>query len=107
LYWITAIHEEMIINTTISVLMIRSCNFSLIFLITLPFRKSSVKVDAEAMTREESVLMDAANTKTMTTPIITSPKFESMAGTMASKTTPPPGLYIFESEYNLPKLPRK
>jgi hypothetical protein len=73
-----------------------------------PFKKSNVKVDDDAMTKDERVLMDAAKTNMIIIPTITSGKFESMAGIIESKTMPlAPVTILSEFAYNRPKLPRK
>ena len=75
---------EIAIKKTIRILIIRSCFLSSIFLITFPFRKSSVSVELEVKTREESVDMEADNTSMTTIPIRISDSFESMNGMMLS-----------------------
>ena len=54
------------------------------FLITLPFSKSSVSVEEEVSTSEESVDMEAESTSTTTMPSRISGKPESMVGMMES-----------------------
>jgi hypothetical protein len=104
-----AITEEITINTTISIRMITNCFLSLIFLITWPFKKSSVKVEEEAITNEERVDIDAANTRTIIRPIIASLlNPERIPGMIESK--PSAGLAAEASALfaNIrPKLPRK
>ena len=52
-----------------------------------PPRKSSVKVEDEVMTSEESVDMEADKTRIITTPISRSGRLPaSISGTMLSKT---------------------
>ena len=50
----------------------------------LDFKKSSVSVELEVKTREESVDMEADNTSMTTIPIRISDSFESMNGMMLS-----------------------
>ena len=94
-------------NTTIRQRIMLNCFLSLIDLMILPLKKSRVSVDAEAITSEERVDMDAANTRTITTPIMTSENHERMVGIIESKMTAPLALRSITPEYRRPKLPRK
>ena len=60
---------EITMNTTISTRMTNSCFFSSIFLMTRPFSRSSVTVEEEVRTREDSVDMEAERTRMITTAI--------------------------------------
>ncbi len=91
-------------KNAISPRMTNNCVCSSIFLITLPFKKSSVNVDADVMTSDESVEIDAANTSTMTMPTRRSEKPDSMDGMMESK---PPAFTLAPSAKSLPKPPKK
>ena len=71
-------------NTTINILIIKTCFFSLIFLTTLSLIKSSVKVELEAITSDESVDIEAESTNMITIAISISGKFSSIAGIIAS-----------------------
>ena len=64
--------------------MMSTCVFSFIFLKKHPFKKSSVSVEEDVMTREERVDMDAESTRITTRAIRTGPRLESMVGMMAS-----------------------
>ena len=64
--------------------MVTICFFSLIFLKTLPLRRSRVMVELEVSTREDRVDMDAESTRTTTTPMRISGSLESMKGMMLS-----------------------
>jgi len=106
LYWAMAITDEIITNTTISIRINKSCFLSVMFLMTWPFRKSKVKVEAEDITKDERVDIEAANTIRITTPIMTSENCESIVGIIESYTTPF-GPTSTTSAYNRPKLPKK
>ena len=72
------------INTTIRRRMIRTCFFSSIFLMILPFRKSSVRVELEASTSDESVDIEAERTRMTMTPIRKGESVSSIVGTTES-----------------------
>lgn len=82
----------------------RSCFFSPISFIICPFKKSMVKVELEAMTREDRVDMEADNTRMTTRPINAGERLEIIAGMMASY---PSEAISTLSEYKRPKPPRK
>ncbi len=84
LYCTSAITTDIKMNTTIKILSTKSCVFSLIFLQMLPLMKSSVNVEPDAKTKDDSVDMDADSTKTTTTPIKISGSPSSMTGIMES-----------------------
>ena len=79
-----AMTTEIRINTAMNTRMISSCFFSLIFFTTVPLMKSRVRVELEAITREDKVDMDADSTSTTTTAIRMEGRLESMVGLMAS-----------------------
>lgn len=74
------------------------------FLIKLSFRKSIVSVELEAITRDESVDIEAERTRSTTSPIRTSGRYEIIVGIIASN--PSASTFIW-SENNLPKPPKK
>ena len=65
------------------------CFFSLIFFITVSFRKSSVRVELDVRTREDRVDMDADSTRITTMPTRMSGSPDSIKGMMLSYTTEP------------------
>ena len=71
---------EIAMKTTTSTRINRSCVFSFISLMKLSFKKSMVKVELDAITREESVDMDAESTRITTNAIRPGPKFCNMVG---------------------------
>ena len=79
-----AMTTEMAMNTTMRPRMVSTCFFSSISLTTLSLRRSSVRVELEAMTRLESVDMEAESTRMTTMPIRSGERFSSIAGMMAS-----------------------
>ncbi len=58
--------------------MVTTCFFSLIFFITRSLSRSSVMVELEVSTREDSVDMDADSTSTTTIPIRISGRVDSI-----------------------------
>ena len=84
-----AIATESTMKNTISTCIVRTCFFSLIFFITLSFKKSSVSVELDVSTSDASVDMDADKTSTITIPIRMSGNVDSIYGTILSKTTFP------------------
>ena len=104
LYWISASIADIAINTTTRILMYNTCFFSLMFLIKLSFKKSIVSVELEAITSDESVDIEADNTRITTNAISAGLKLESIVGIIESK---PLALTSIWSENNLPKPPRK
>ena len=69
--------------------------------------KSSVSVEAEVSTSEESVDMEAESTKMITMPIRISGSVDSMEGTIASYRTEPSALYSAGESNSRPNPPRK
>ena len=94
-------------KNTISTRMSKRSRFSFKFLRTLAFKKSSVSVEREVNTKEDSVDMEAERTRTITTPIKISGREESMKGMMPSYITPPCSLYKTGLSNNRPDPPRK
>ena len=90
LYCTIAIAALTAINTTIRTLMQSTFALSDIFFTTAPSIKSSVKVELDARTRDESVDMDAESTSIITIPISTSLSEPNISGTTASY--PPTGI---------------
>ena len=91
-------------KSTISTLITETCFFSVIFLSRLSRSRSSVMVELEVRTRDESVDMDAESTRMTTIPISRSGSPESMAGMMESK---PFATMSTLPEKRRPKPPRK
>ena len=75
---------EMATKTTSSARIQTICFFSFISLTMLPLIKSSVSTELEVSTSEDSVLIEADSTSTMTRPMRTSGRFESMVGMIES-----------------------
>ena len=75
---------ETAIKNTIRIRISKSCFFSLKFFAIFPLIKSSVNVELDVSTREDSVDIDAESTRITTIPISTSGRVESIAGIMAS-----------------------
>jgi hypothetical protein len=96
--------DDTAMKTAIKILIENSWALSSILRTIFPFKKSRAKVDAEVMTSDESVDIDAAKTSTITTPISGSGNPESMEGIMESK---PPALTLAASENSRPNPPRK
>ena len=71
-------------NTTIRPRMTLSCLSSSISLTTVPLMKSSVSVEEDVSTSEESVDMEAESTRMTTTEIRKGERPESMVGMIAS-----------------------
>ena len=67
LYWMMASTTEMAMKTTIRPRMMRIWRFSSISLMKWSFRKSRVRVELEASTREDRVDMEAESTRMTTT----------------------------------------
>ena len=89
LYCTSAITAEITMNTTISTRMYTSCFFSLMFFTTLSFSRSSVSVDDDVSTSDDSVDMDALSTSTITMPMSRSGSVDSMVGMIESYTGVP------------------
>ena len=83
-YWNSAMSAEMAMNTTSRPRIQTSCFFSDMFLMMLPLMKSMVRVDDDVSTSDESVDMEADRTSTMTRPMSTSGKVDSIVGMMES-----------------------
>ena len=96
-------------NTTISARMISSCFFSSMSLITRPFSRSSVTVEEDVSTREDSVDMEAESTRMITTAIRNGDRDCSIVGMTLSKPPAgfPPPAAPSSSENSRPKPPRK
>ena len=62
-------------------------------LMRLPLMKSMVRVDDDVSTSDDSVDMDADSTSTITRPMSTSGKVDSMVGMMESYTGVPLAAY--------------
>ena len=85
----------------------KSCFLSLIFLMILSFKKSSVSVELDVNTSEDNVDIEAESTSTITMPTSKSGKVDSMAGIIASKITLPSSLWIAAVSNSLPNPPKK
>ena len=96
-------------NTTIKPCIMRTCRFSSMSLMILSFKKSSVKVELEASTKELRVDIEADSTKITTMAMSRSGRPESMVGITESKPPAmlPSGLNCILSENSRPKPPRK
>ena len=104
LYWMMASTTEMAMKTTIRPRMMRIWRFSSISLMKWSFRKSRVRVELEASTREDRVDMEAESTRMTTTAMSTSDSPESMVGMMESYPLAATSIW---SEKSRPKPPRK
>ena len=76
--------DEMAMNTTISIRMENTCFLSSIFRKQTSFRKSMVRVELEAMTKEDNVDIEADSTRITTRAISRGDRPESMVGMMES-----------------------
>ncbi len=83
-YCTSASTAEIAMNTTIKILMTKTCFASLIFFMKLSFNKSIVSVELDAITSDESVDIDADKTKITTNAIMPSVKPESIVGIIES-----------------------
>ena len=83
-YWTMARTTEMAMKTTTSPRIQRTCRFSSMPGNTSSLRKSRVRVELEASTREERVDMEAERTRITTTAMRMVERPESMVGTTAS-----------------------
>ena len=79
-----AITTEMITKTATSTLITIICCFSDMFFQTVTFNTSSVSVELEVRTSEESVDMEAERTRTTVMPIRMSGSVSSICGTIVS-----------------------
>ena len=103
LYWKTAIAADTAMKNTIKTLIMSIFFLSVISFFTIcPLMRSSVRVELEVRTRDESVDMDAERTRITTIPIRISGSPESIVGMTASK----PFLSTLTSKRR-PKPPRK
>ena len=107
LYCTNASAADTMMNTTMRTRIQPSLLCSLIFFTTLPCRRSSVSVEDEVSTSEDSVDMLADSTSTITMPMRISGKVDSMVGMMESYTGMPVGPISILSAYRRPKPPRK
>ena len=80
-----AMRAETAMNRTMNPRRISSCPFSSRGFFRFGAMRSRVMVEAEVRTRLDRVDMDADSTRTITTPMITAGRLESIRGTMASK----------------------
>ena len=83
-YCTRAMTTEMAMNTTIRQRMMNTWRFSLMSLMMLSFKKSRVRVELEASTREDRVDIEADSTRITTTAMSRSGRPESMVGMMES-----------------------
>ena len=104
MYWISASTEDIAIKTTTSRRIQSTCFLSLIFWKKISFKKSMVRVELEAITREDKVDMEADSTRITTREISRGESPESMAGMMESYPWAATSTW---SENSLPKPPRK
>ena len=84
LYWMSAKTTEIAMNTTISSRMVSTCCFSFISLASVSLMKSSVSVELDASTSEDSVDIEAESTRMTTTAIRNEESPSSMVGMMES-----------------------
>ena len=103
LYCTNASAADTMMNTTMRTRIQPSLLCSLIFFTTLPCRRSSVSVEDEVRTSEDSVDMLADSTSTITMPIRISGKVDSIVGMMESYTGMPVGPISILSAYRRPK----
>ena len=94
-------------NTMMSTRMVESCFFSSIFFTTLPLSTSSVSVEDDVRTSDDSVDMEAESTSTITMPMSRSGNVESMVGMIESYTGCPFAPISTCPEYKRPKPPKK
>ena len=91
---ITAITADTAMKNTINNLMINTCCFSFKPFLNAGLITSSVKVELDVKTSDESVDIEAERTNTITIAITMSGKVASIAGTIVSnKGLPVSGLY--------------
>ena len=83
-YWTIASTTEIAMNTTISSRITSTCRRSSMSLTRLSLIKSSVSVELDASTSDDSVDIDADSTRITTTPISAGERFSSIVGTMES-----------------------
>ena len=96
-------------NTTISTRMISSCFFSSMSLITRPLSRSSVTVEEDVSTRDDSVDMEAESTRMITTAIRNGERVCSIVGITLSNPPAgfPPSTAPSSAAKSRPKPPRK
>ena len=104
LYCTSASTAEIAMNTTTKIRINKTCADSFICGAKLSRIKSSVNVDAETITKLESVDIDADKTKITTSAIMPSDRPLNIVGIIESK---PFAAMSTWSENNLPKPPRK
>ena len=80
----TAITAETRIKNTMNSLMMKTCFFSVMSFFIEGLITSSVKVELEVSTSDESVDIEAASTSTITTAMMTEGSVESIVGTIVS-----------------------
>ena len=108
LYWISAMNAEIATNTTSRPRIQMSCLRSSISFTMWRLMRSSVSVEDEVSTSEDSVDIDADSTSTTTRPMSSSGSTESIVGTMESYTgVTPSGPKATWSAKSWPKPPRK
>ena len=100
---------EITMNTTISIRITSSCFFSSMFLMARPFSRSSVTVEEDVSTREDSVDMEALNTRMITIAIRKGDSVCSIVGITLSNPPAglPPSTAPSSSANSRPKPPRK
>ena len=104
----TAITADTIMKNTMKILMIFTRSSSLMSFLLMGLITSSVKVELDVSTSDESVDMDAESTSTITTAMTSDGRVASIAGTMESNSGVTPfDWYWISSAYSLPKPPRK
>ena len=82
--WMMPMPADSAMNTTRSTRIQLTCFFSSMSLTTLPLMRSSVNVDDDVRTREESVDIEAESTMTTSTPSRMSGMFDTSAGMIES-----------------------
>ena len=107
LYWTTAMIMDNRTKTTIQQRMRKTVFRSLISLTRLSLSRSMVRVEEEAMTREDRVDMEAERTSTTVRAMRISGRLESMEGITESNSTLPLAPMVILSENRRPKPPRK
>ena len=99
---------ETSMKNTINILIIDTCFFSVISFFDAGFITSSVNVELDVSTSEESVDMEAESTSTITTAITIDGSVESIVGIIVSNNGfPVASLIVILSLYNLPNPPKK
>ena len=106
-YCTSASAADTAMNATSSTRMQPSCLCSLMSLTTLSLMRSSVSVDDDVSTSDDSVDMDALSTSTMTMPMSRSGSVDSMVGMMESYTGAPAAVISTCPPYKRPNPPKK